>query len=64
MVGRLVGRLVVDAAIRAATLGRMLSLRAARCVRADGLVDYYSPLVNRGLKTVLFSVGQFPRSII
>ena len=23
----------------------------ARCERADGLVDYYSPLVNRGLKT-------------
>ena len=28
MVGRKVGRLVVDAAIRAATLGRILSLRA------------------------------------
>ena len=44
----MVGRLVVDAAIRAATLSRMLSLRAPRA--SHRLVDYYSPLVNRGLK--------------
>ena len=48
MVGRKVGRLVVDAAIRAATLGRILSLRART---THGLVDYHSPLVKRGIKT-------------
>lgn len=56
MVGRLVGRLVVDAAIWAAALGRMLSLCApgGTRARAHRLVDYYSPLVNRGLKSSIY----------